>query len=316
MNEDESVIFENLNDNTESGNFSEGAHDSSPQRTKWVHSRCCICFPAIYIPKIGKYFMNHWEVSLAMPISVTVIIIFSYIVCTWIALPFLHLKSNVIHFCLSSVMFFLFEFCYIQTISEGPGYFPFDWESRNSDVDEPDGIVSLDSQERWARVLEKPPRCIYSRKARRIVIRPDHECIWTATWIGKRNHKFFILFNVYGTIYILHFSFIMMLSIIKTFGYETYLSLLFLVCLIAALIFLFLVASFSVMHLRLMINNTTSWERWNHISEEKYDRGSIIKNSEDICGPSSNMLMWVLPTSPFKDKSNDFLVKDYPHYYS
>jgi hypothetical protein len=66
----------------------------------------------------------------------------------------------------------------------------------------PSGIVASQKQVEWIETQTKPNRCIFSMSARRIVIRPDHFCGWTASWIGIRNHKFFWLFNFWGFVYI------------------------------------------------------------------------------------------------------------------
>jgi hypothetical protein len=66
----------------------------------------------------------------------------------------------------------------------------------------PSGIISNHNQRRWAQLRSKPNRCILSTVGRCIVIRPDHFCKWSESWIGKRNQNFYLLFNIYGVLYL------------------------------------------------------------------------------------------------------------------
>jgi hypothetical protein len=84
-----------------------------------------------------------------------------------------------------------------------PGFLPFNWiESRRfwySWEEQLNGLAETEEQLTFARAPEnRPPGCSFSGAFGRYVIRADHICGWIGNWVGKRNHKQFILFNFYG----------------------------------------------------------------------------------------------------------------------
>lgn len=293
-----------------------------PGFTEWEH-RELYCFrDLIYIPAIKKYFWRHWEVSLPFPIAVLTIIISSFLIEMFSILPSLGLAGKIL-MVVQSIFCFLFTYSYLKIIIEGPGYYSFYWPMKHEGFNDesplldeedpsPSGIMSNEDQEKWARKREKPNRCILSRSARRIVIRPDHFCDWVQIWIGKRNYKFFILFNTYGFIYIITFLVTDFLAMVVTMRNNPN------VMLVIYLIYFFLSFMFSMFtgifmstHIQGMIINQTNWEEWNKIS--KYNKG-CIRNMEDVCGPRKQMYLWICPTSPFKGVSNSDIVGEYEPY--
>jgi hypothetical protein len=84
-----------------------------------------------------------------------------------------------------------------------PGFLPFNWvETKRfwySWEDQLNGLAVTSLQVSFARAPpNRPPGSSFSSSAGRYVIRADHICAWIANWVGKRNHKQFILFNFYG----------------------------------------------------------------------------------------------------------------------
>jgi hypothetical protein len=182
-----------------------------PGYTTWERTRICFCASGIPTLPNNTEFLGHWEISLGMPLFVYSLILTSYLLAMLCLVPYFD------HFwwffaIFFSVIFAVFSFCYAKVIIDGPGYFPFYWPLpgpqnlsdsemaslfRGSELS-PSGIVSTQEQHLWVKPRKKPNRCIFSTAARRIVIRPDHFCGWTSTWIERRNHKFFILFNAWS----------------------------------------------------------------------------------------------------------------------
>jgi hypothetical protein len=217
----------------------------------------------------------------------------------------------------------LFLISYVRIITDGPGYFPFYWplSSRQTaggallgDDSSPSGIMSTDAQKNWADSRPRPNRCILSRVGRRIVIRPDHFCAWTRSWIGKRNHKFFVLFNSWGSLYILLFMAVTVAAVASAINDEFPLVLItYIVYLLAGLLFLVMTCMFVASHCQGMCRNQTSWEIWNAIDPGRFDQG-CVKNTEDVCGDKKGCCCWCCPVSPWKGIAAAQIVAEYRDY--
>ena len=95
---------------------------------------------------------------------------------------------------------------YIGIIAVGPGYLPYYYPYHCGDRDGLSGVVSNREQMEWVQTQQHPPHVKFFRKARRLVIRADHYCFWSSCFIGRRNFKFFCLFNFWGALYILGYA--------------------------------------------------------------------------------------------------------------
>lgn len=283
----------------------------------------CLCVRLLYYPETNTKVCGEWEVNLCMPSFVVFLITSSYVLSMFI---FPHLNKHIRWFkYLYTVIFLIYIISYIRIIYDGPGYFPFYYPFKrpNSSIDSDNlleddiasGFMTTKEQENWARMQTHPNRCILSHTAKRIVIRPDHYCDFTTTWIGKRNHKFFILFLAWGSLYILCFLFLTSYGLI--YNINNNLSIFMTGFLFIYLFIGFLFFLFTGIHLfvqcSLVSKNLTSWEEWNKIVQEKYDKG-CIHNWEDICGSSSRFYFWPFPFSPFNGRKNDELIADYEPY--
>ena len=302
-----------------------------PGFSEWRYTRCCCTKNAVRMHN-GVKFLGHWEVSLGFPIFVLFVILSSYLVAMFLIYPY-HGRVGCVEGVVLSILCFLFTYSYVRTIIDGPGYFPFYYPMRHdgsdlssedsssllhSDDISPSGIATTTAQLDWIaeRPREQLPRCIFSQSARRFVVRPDHICGWVASWIGKRNHKFFWLFNFWGALYITLFTVGDVMMVVKemvddnpTIWLTVYLTYAFF-----GTVFGLMTWSFAVSHLIGIVSNVTSWEQWNHIDSDRYDKG-CKRNVEDVCGSCDQWYCFLCPVSPWEQMSNEQFLQDYVAYY-
>jgi hypothetical protein len=294
-----------------------------PGFTEYANTSLCGLVDVVEIPSIRATFLGEWEISLCCPLTVSVLSISSYLIAMILALPTLG-RGGWVAMPLFTILFLLFYVSYVRVISDGPGYFPFYYPLSRSgkhsneegsllftDECSPSGIVSHHLQAVWSRRNPKPNRCILSSQARRIVIRPDHFCDWTQTWIGKRNFKFFVLFSTWGFVYIFVFVVILFAAVaVDIQERKSSLVGLFFLYMFFGFLFLVMTGLFMCSHNQAMCENTTAWEDWNGIAKDRFDRG-CLRNTEDVCGGVSQWYCWCCPTSPWKGKSNEALIQQY-----
>ena len=212
----------------------------------------------------------------------------------------------------------MIQIAYFRGIFTGPGYIPFyytlaidnnQFGSNRDDVDGIEesfaGVISSEAQKEWAEQHDRPPRSCMSTKSKRFIIRPDHYCNWFGVFIGKRNHKFFILFLIYCSIYcFLCFASYVVCCI---FAFKKLSLAELIILLVAAAISIVFAAwqwSFLYETYNLAAKNSTYWEEWNKIPSHAFDYGDKHKNFEEIFGENHNCFYNICPFSPFADKSN------------
>jgi hypothetical protein len=302
--------------------------ETFPGFTQWEYATFCCVEKAIRTHPNNAIFLGHWEVSLGMPIAVGSLLISSYLVAMFLIFP---TRSDApISAVILSIIFSLTCICYARTIIDGPGYFPFFYPLQSpgdfsaagdsssllhSDDLSPSGIATTKEQIDWVAHRPKPNRCIFSRIARRIVLRPDHFCGWTATWVGKRNHKFFILFNFWCALYITAFTYFDVVTIVGELADSTPSPFLvvFIVYAFMGVSFALMTWSFACSHAQGMCMNVTSWEEWNGIPAARFDRG-CVENCEEVCGSRKKWFCWLCPVSPWRMETNEDFVGQWVPY--
>ena len=278
-----------------------------PELTRVKHLCSCCFLDFNYVPAIKRIFINSWQVSIFMPLLVLSIITSSYYVYIHFCLKLLTFLNIYITIILTFFMV-LFIVSYLVAIIEGPGYLPFYYPFRLDDESDKyrlSGIVS--TREQLAFVEENKNqelRMRYFKSSKRYVIRPDHFCDWFASFIGKKNHKLFFLFNVYGAIYIgafLVFDFMALLKAPqKQKGTAAFPVLL--IYSILALVFFSFTLSMFLQSIPEISSNETTYEimrrKRYHINIHRHET-SKLEGWEDICGPSKYWYMWILPIPAF-----------------
>ena len=293
-----------------------------PGYTIWERRKYC-CLSMVYIPKLKAHFWKEWEFQPLIPFIVLGLLITNFIIYLFFSFEYLE-KWNIL--IIPCFLFFgiLFSYSYIRVITDGPGYFPFYWslgenipqDLRHSHVPllgtvSPSGYISTFEQDDWARSHPKPGRSIVSGSAHRIVLRPDHFCGWTTVWIGKRNFKFFVLFNFYGMFYLLTSIIAGGIGAYKQYQISlSFSALIQALFVVLSLMFFLLTVSFVFSGILSAITNTTTWEKYNKI--KSYDMG-LRKNLEDAFGPGS-CFKWFIPFSPWTNYTNEELASQYDSY--
>ena len=260
-----------------------------------------------YVAALDAWFWREWEIEWIPPAIVLFLALSSFGVCVFLV----EYKAVVM-----GLFLWLFLHCYFLTIRDGPGYWPFYWAANVPFTEGSlDGLITNQEQLEWARQRPRPPRSALARSARRFVIRPDHECCYTACWIGKRNHKFFILFNLYGFVYLTWFTLVTGARVIDWLNHADYTARTFIALLycVLGMNFSMLTGYFCVSSIINMVQGVTEWETYKRILPSAFDRGWLA-NTEDVCGPSSQLFCWLLPVSPWQGLTNEEISAGYVPY--
>ena len=286
-------------------------HEESPFEDK--SNKCC---HIAYFPLSDMTICGHWRVSLCVPISVSLLtfgIHGVFIYDTYDKFPSLWLMC--LCYAVSSLSLLSLCVSYFSTICIGPGYLPYNWgETRHKRYDWTymmSHIVQFRKQFLWAKEHgERPPRSVFSSSALRIVLRADHFCVWARSWIGIKNHRYFILTCVWMCIYSacnLSFRYFYYLSLAS----EPFplLAIPGLVS-VAVLLYLFVLSFYHMCQaLHYTRKNQTLLEVWGDRATNLYDNG-CCENYEEICGRRRWCLCWINPCcrlTPAKDGFYEYL---------
>lgn len=284
-----------------------------PSLTKYKYMGSLCCLRLVYIPSIKSYFVNEWRVRIFRPFLTCLLIIHSYITFMFSYAKELNLRTFYV--VLESIFFLLFMFSYVSAILVGPGYLPFHYPMREeSDLDNMyGGIVTNKRQFRYVRARRDSNVVRYFRKARRYVIRPDHYCYFMETFIGKKNMKLFLHFNIWGALYLGTFVINSISSIILTdYSKASYLDITILVVDFILSYFFFIYTLLFILNvISSIISGKNNYER---MLEDAYlidiDRKGGFSELLSVCGPLSRFYLWILPVPAFTDRDEYDLLDD------
>jgi hypothetical protein len=147
---------------------------------------------------------HYWKIELCMPIFVSILILFCAGVYAAAIFPRLPIPAMVVTGLEVFASVMLFFWSYFAASCRDPGYLPYDWHttkrSKYAYLDLLAGTAVRKDQFEYVASVPRPPGCSFSKEMGRYVIRADHICGWIGNWVGKRNHKHFILFVFWGSI--------------------------------------------------------------------------------------------------------------------
>jgi hypothetical protein len=248
-----------------------------------------------------------------MPFTVLFIIYSSltvYLTCERPLLPEIFGAKTTIYLIVTAL---LFGYSYVQVILLGPGYLPFYFPYTNPNNPSPSadalsGMVTNIEQEFYVKTLNLPARTKFFQSARRIVIRPDHLCAWTTSFIGKKNHKLFFLFNFWGVVYVTGFTIATLRTIVGIAGDDEVVFQL-IVCVIYLILgasFAILTGSFAVSGIWAISSNETTFETMK--KESRRTEKSWIGNWEEVFGSREQWYLWLVPVPAFPVDDDRMLI--------
>lgn len=293
-----------------------------------------------------RTFWGFLELDLCGPIFALFLITISHLSFFFTVLTFVKTtEKKTFYFFMIFMMFFLlfmFLWSFFGSACSDPGFLPFDWESHQNFTShhqhqnnfffnvpkvgwrsQLSGLAIHQDQIEYAK-KHCPSFASFSRSAGRFVIRADHICGWTGNWVGKRNHKQFILMTFWGSLMVFNLFFWQFkyarMKVVEEDGSNRFRFLFslgpigFFVQLCALLfepIFFVLLFAEFVQSLINIIRNTTKIKNWK-MSQQKNDgtKSNIeygcLKSMKEICGNSS-IFCWIFPFFAF---GNDLIMTD------
>lgn len=304
------INFSLMRKHAKVGSFTVDDNVETPnlENTQWeVKHKCCCCGPYVdlYVPNNGtRHFLRYWECQPTVPIAVTVLVFFGLFVFFYAVEPY---EYSIILQIISPfpviISLILFLWSYYGAVCMDPGFLPYNWIQTQRFYytwqEQLSGLAVTKQQIEFAKTDEnRPPHCSFSTTYGRYVIRADHICGWINNWVGKRNHKQFLLFNLYGFVYcflLFGFNFA-----VKENFFSRKMTFLFLQILSAAMEVAFglLMICFFIQTLCDLSQNRTKIQK---MRGEKGDSSYSCNDSmQEICGNGSKCL-WLCPTPAFDE---------------
>ncbi|XP_042435003.1 probable protein S-acyltransferase 14 [Zingiber officinale] len=215
------------------------------------------------------------------------------------------------------VLLGLLLWTYFSVVFTDPGDVPPNWKpSLDEEIGETALLTGMeqpgltDSETpaiRYCRKCNrlKPPRCHHCSVCGRCVLKMDHHCVWVVNCVGALNYKFFLLFLFYTFLE----SSLVTLSLFPYFlaffqdveipGTPAALATTFLTF-VLNLAFALSVMGFLIMHISLVMKNTTTIEAYEKKTTPKwkYDLGHKT-NFEQVFGTDKKY--WFIPAYSHED---------------
>jgi hypothetical protein len=272
----------------------------SEEGAAYVDRSFC-CFRVAYFP-VGRFTVcGHWRVQLLRP-ALSALLICAvhcvFVLDTVRLRPYPRGALVAAHAAVGAQLLAL-ALSYALLIARGPGYAPATWgRTRARSFSWAHAMASMVQYAHQAAAArasaERPPRSSFGASACRFVLRADHYCPWAQTWVGVRNHRFFMLTCLWCALYALA-------SLAARYpfyaGVAAGFRLADLPGLGSVLVLLYL-AALGAYHFafaaRNLARNRTAIELWNGRATAAYDKGCVA-NYEEVCGARRWMCCWPFP---------------------
>ena len=269
-----------------------------------------LCCKLAYFPVADIYILGHWIVKLYRPLFLFVLFTYDLAIGIYDCLNFIPNNTwKIVFLVLLSVLNFNLLISYLSTIGHGPGYMSYNynkvdgtedtWYSRMSN------IVTYQEQMDFAKQNERPPRASFSVNARRYVLRADHYCYWTESWIGLKNLRYFTLTLFWSIIS----GVAWILSHIWWFKNEVinfkFIHILTYVGILITIILILFSAYYLTLSLKNLKDNITFIEKWKKTATN-YKKDNCLDNFAEVCGQKKYCPFWIFPCFPFKPVEDGF----------
>lgn len=269
--------------------------------SNWRYEGCCCCQKKMVIDELNRSYCMYWEIAPFMPILAMFLIFFAFSSYIFITFPRLQLHLKIISGTEVTVILFLFVWSYFAAMLFDPGYLPFNWIETQRAKYKPEeiveGTITNELQYNFAKE-NMPPSCSLSKTTGRFIIRADHICGWITNWIGKRNHKQFILMNFYGAIYSMSlFFWRFMMNDVPDQSKEPIIVFWMIGSGAIELIYTLVLFWSFALNMIDLLDNATTITRHKQIQMPQL---STVDAMREICG-GDNYLLWCCPTAAFGD---------------
>lgn len=278
------------------------------RETVYEDRSCCLCHCA-YFPLIPRTLCGEWLVRPLKPILLGIFSCcsaFFFWFDTWGKIPDRNVELGLYLGGLFSMVCLVWS--YVATIVRGPGYVPFNWnlEKRKhySWHDTCRYLVVYEEQYQYAKHHSGPPRSFINRGSRRYVLRGDHYCDWVETFIGIKNHRYFMLIPFWMIVYsglFIGAHYYWGLSLTKESKWYEYIGSVFDLAHV-------ILVGFSMFHLvralrHLIVDET--FVEWKHKIPFMF-RKNCWGSFKDVCGPGWCCLFWIFPFCCFEPLEDGF----------
>lgn len=301
---------------------------------------------SIQVNNHKREFWGFLELDLFGPIFVLFLIILGNFVFANTVLRFIKHEYSERFFILEVVITCVIDsmllWAFYSASWKDPGFLPYDWKSSiptapndqmncNEKISIPkfgwraqlSGLAVNADQIEYAK-RNRPPFASFSQTAGRYIIRADHICAWTGNWVGKRNHKQFILSAFWAILMLSHFIYLhswcvfriekennqfKALSVNRDYIYflgPIYTVLQFLAIMIESAFLFALFCMFFDIFIDIL-KGTTKIQNWKmkrnniKIPNRKWiDLSQCMRNLREVCG-NSFVLCWFIPFDAFND---------------
>lgn len=282
-------------------------------KPKNIEVKNCCCFHIAYFPEAQMTLCNHWILSPVKPIIIALIFILFYCSEIYQIIEYSKDSSNRLYAWIAvgviSVVFLFLVVSYFGIIIRGPGYLPYNYSyTHKKKLDWKEVINTFavyKEQADFARRNPRPPRSSFSVTARRFVLRADHFCLWTESWVGLNNYRYFLLMTFYAflfsVLYIcsLHWWAVHFFTP-RPLNLKDAKKIICIIVPIFESILLIIVGCMAIFYFTRafynLVINATGIELYKGLPNNKspYNKG-CCNNFTEICGPKYCCLLWWIP---------------------